>query len=110
MVGVSSGLPAARASSCAAATASWLFRVSLLKSTSAPRCGVSGGPVDTISRLYDRCTSAISARSSRSRRSMRPRRLQLVLQAEHLLDAGEVEPELGRQPLDRRRRSTSASE
>src|SRR3954471_22363448 len=99
--GESSGFPIRRASSCAAPTASWLLSVSLLKSMSVLGDDVDGRPphdevaavlaVHVTDRLAHLALHAVET-------LVHPH--ELVLQAQHLLDAGEVEPELGREALD----------
>src|SRR5512132_1688761 len=99
--GYSSGLPIRRASSCAAATASCDFSVSLVKSMSVLWDQVDGwfpgnevAPVLAV-HLVDRASHlAFHAVELPAQPG------QLVLQAQHVLDAGEVEPELVGQPLD----------
>src|SRR3954467_274417 len=90
-----------RASSCAAPTASWLFSVSLLKSMSVLGNDVDGRPphhevapvlaMHLADRLAHLALHAIQALAHTH---------ELVLQAQHLLHTGEVQSELGREPLD----------
>src|ERR671934_752493 len=91
-----------RASSCAAATASCDFSVSLLKSMSPFRWYKSGRrgprnevaavmPVHGVDRLSHLALHAVEAPAHPH---------ELVLQPQHVLDTGEIEPELVRQPLD----------
>src|SRR5215210_3348766 len=101
--GYSSGLPIRRASSCAAATASCDLSVRLLKSMSvlSGRHDVDGRPphdevaavlpVHVVDRLAHLAFHPIEPPSHVH---------ELVLQAQHMLDAGEIQPELVRQALD----------
>src|SRR4051812_25933461 len=105
--GVISGLPRRRARSCAAATASWLLIVSLLKSIgSVPfLVGSHGGrlrrpvenevaPVMTVHRVERAPHLLLHALHAPAQP------LELVLHAQHALDARQVQPPLARQPLD----------
>src|SRR5919109_4981282 len=99
--GVSSGLPARRASSCAPATASCDLRVSRLKSMSTSPGGMLRGPVEhelALVRLVD--GRDLGPQLVLEPLHTSPQPLELVLETEHVLDPGEVEAELGRQPLD----------
>src|SRR3954452_16335915 len=99
--GESSGVPMRRASSCAAPTASWLFNVSVLKSMSVLGDDVDRRPphdevapvlaVHLADRLAHLALHAIQTLAHAH---------QLVLQAQHLLHAGEVQSELRREPLN----------
>src|SRR5206468_12473388 len=99
--GVISGLPRRRANSCARATASWLLIVSLLKSMSDPSRRQLRRPVEHevapvlpvhfLERLPHLVLHSLEPA---------PHAQQLVFHVQHALDAGEVQPELGRQPLD----------
>src|ERR671934_2973846 len=99
--GYSSGLPMRRASSCAAATASCDFSVSVLKSMSVLRDQVDG-------RLPGNQVAAVLAVHLVDRAAHLPfhpvealaHSHELVLQTHDMLDAGEVETELVGQPLD----------
>src|SRR5438477_827870 len=99
--GYSSGLPIRRASSCAAATASCDFSVSLLKSMC---LSVSWDQVDR--RFPEDKVAAVlpvhlvDRGAHRTLHAVEPpvQAHKLVLEAQHVLDAGEVEPELVRQP------------
>src|SRR5436190_12257711 len=99
--GYSSGFPIRRASSCAAATASCDLSVSLLKSMSVLRDQVDGWlprhevaavlPVYLVDRLTHLALHPVKPPAPAQ---------QFVLQPQHVLDAGQVQAELVRQPLD----------
>src|ERR671925_633812 len=90
-----------RASSCAPATASCDFKVSRLKSMSAPRCRVRARPVEDdfpLVRLVHACDLRPELPLEAVHTRLHPP--ELVLEAKHVLDAGQVEAELRCQPLD----------
>src|SRR4051812_21164201 len=99
--GVISGLPRRRAISCARATASWLLIVSLLKSMSHPfHRGLRWPVAEEVApvlpvHLVERAPHLVLHSLEPA-----PHAQQLVLHVQHALDAGEVEAELRRQPLD----------
>src|SRR5919109_131407 len=101
--GYSSGLPMRRASSCAAATASWDFSVSLLKSMSVvPGWDQIDGwlPRDEVAPVLAMHLADRAAHLSLHAVELPPHVLQLVFETQHLLDAGEIESQLVRQLLD----------
>ena len=89
-----------RASSCAAATASWDLIVSLLKSISV----LSGKPLlaveDEVAAVVAVYVVHVLLQLPLQLFDLRVRAAQLVLEPQDELDAGEVEAELRRQPLD----------
>src|SRR5258706_2484707 len=99
--GYSSGLPVRRASSCAAATASWAFSVSLLKSMSLPSFRVSLLAIQhQVAAIFLVHLLDLVAHLLLQLLDLCVRAAQLVLEPQHELDAREVEAELRRQPLD----------
>src|SRR3977135_4504215 len=100
--GYSSGLPVRRASSCAAATASWALMVSLLKSMRrlpsfrVPLLAVEHQVAATflVNSLH------VVAQLLLQLRDLSLGAAQLVFEPQHELHAREVEAELRRQPLD----------
>ncbi len=75
--------------------------MSLLKSMRYCLSGSRSSRTSTRSRRYCRCTSCTSRRSCPLQAlDLRMRLAELVLEPQHELDAGEVEPELGGEPLN----------